>query len=64
MDNSLNAGNLVFVKIYNEEPWIALLISKENYSKTNNIWNVVDIENNLRKTQVWEKEIIDMICKV
>ncbi len=61
MDNNLSVGNLVFVKIHNEEPWLALLISKENHSKTNNIWNIVDIENNLRTTQIWEKEIIKLI---
>lgn len=61
MDNNLNAGNLVFIRIHNEEPWLALLISKENYLKTNNIWNVIDIENNLRKTQIWEKEIIRLL---
>lgn len=61
MDSNLSEGNLVFVRIHNEDPWLALLISKENYSKINNIWNVIDIENNLRVTQIWEKEIIKLI---
>jgi hypothetical protein len=58
MDNNLVAGSLVLIQIHNEKPWIALLVKKENYSKTNNIWNIIDVENNLRKTQIWEKEII------
>jgi len=61
MDNNLTPGKLVLVKIHNEEPWIAFLLRKENYSKSNNIWVIVDLENNLRKTQIWEKEIIKVL---
>jgi hypothetical protein len=61
MDNNLTPGKLVLVKIHNEEPWMAFLLRKENYSKSSNIWVIVDLENNLRKTQIWEKEIIKVL---
>jgi hypothetical protein len=61
MDNNLKVGSLVLVKIHDENPWVALLINKENYLKETPIWSIVDVENDLRQTQIWEKEIIKLL---